>query len=72
MGEAIAWISNPANIALVFGFWMSLLGIAQVVVRLTPTKKDDSILATIGSVTEKIRNLLSIQTPKAKSQDQQK
>ncbi len=72
MSGVIAWVSDPANLVLVFGFWMALLGIAQVVVRLTPSKKDDSILAGIGAVTEKLRNLLSIQKPQSKSQDQNK
>ncbi len=72
MSGVIAWISDPVNIALVIGFWMALLGVAQVVVRLTPTTKDDSILAAVGAFTEKLRNLLSAQKPSAKSADQNK
>ncbi len=54
----------------IFAVWAGLLGVAQVIVRLTPTDKDDKILSKIGAVTQKLRNLLSLQAPNAKSKDQ--
>ena len=67
----VEWIQNPANIAMIFALWSGLLAAAQVVVRWTPSTKDDGILGSIGSWTEKIRNILTFTKPTTSSTDQQ-
>ena len=63
------WISG--NYLEVLAIWAAVVGVAQLIVRLTPTQKDDNVLGVIGAYTEKLRNLLTLQKPGASTRDQQ-
>ena len=52
--------------------WSAAVALAQTIVRLTPTDKDDSIVGTIALFTEKVRNLLTFSAPSSPSKDQLK
>ena len=66
----LEWIKDPANIAAIFVVWAALIGLAQTIVRLTPTDKDDRIISKLGTITEKLRNLLTLQAAGSVTKDQ--
>ena len=51
IGQIISWI-YANKMALLQG-WLSLIGFASIIVKLTPTLKDDTILKEIISFTGK-------------------
>lgn len=63
------WLDTTMIVTIMTG-WLALLGAAQVIVRLTPTEKDDRIISMLGNWTEKVRNLLSLGAPNAVTRDQ--
>ena len=50
--------------------WSALLGAAQVIVRVTPSKKDDRWVSRVAGWSENVRNILTLQRPGARSKDQ--
>ena len=53
------WLeSNYANLAAIFAAWSGVLAVLQVLVRFTPTTKDDTVLATFGAWVQRVRHLL--------------
>ena len=63
------WIIG--NYLEVLAVWAAVVGVAQLIVRLTPNQKDDTLVAKIGAWTQRIRNLLTLQKPNAPTRDQQ-
>ncbi len=61
---------TPENLAIFGGVWAAAIGLAQAIVRLTPSDKDDKILAQVGAFAESVRNVLQLQRPSAPSDDQ--
>ena len=39
--------------------WLALIGFMQIVVRITPTNRDDMILGKIAGLSQGLRNLLT-------------
>ena len=56
--EVVTWLKdNYQNLFLVLG---GLVGVAEVVVRLTPTEKDDSAVERIGGILRKVMDFLKV------------
>ena len=56
--ELLKWVqSNYENVLLVIA---GLVGVAEVVVRITPTQKDDSAVERIGGVLRKVMDFLKV------------
>ena len=51
------WITE--NIPLLIGGWLALIGFLQIVVRITPTEKDNKILAKVAGLSQGLRNWLT-------------
>lgn len=51
------FMTNKENIAVVM---LSLIGVAEVIVRLTPTEKDDGAVQRIGEVIKKVLDFLKL------------
>ena len=51
MSNIIDWVSN--NWATIIQVYLAIVGLASVIVKITPTTKDDSILASITSFVSK-------------------
>ncbi len=49
--------------------WGALLGAAQLIVRVTPSKQDDRWVGTVAKWSQKLRNILQFQAPSAKTKD---
>ncbi len=64
----LGWIST--HYMELFGIWAGVLAVAQLVVRLTPTQRDDRLLSKLGAWTEMLRNLLVGRMPGAATKDQ--
>ena len=58
IGAIFQWI--VANYVNVFLALAALVGVAELVVRFTPTKTDDGAVERIGAVIRKIMNFLKI------------
>lgn len=54
----INWI--VANYVELFGAILGLVAVAEVIVRLTPTQKDDGAVERIGSFIKKVADFLKI------------
>ncbi len=64
MSGLLAWLAVPENLALLGVAWTGLIGVAQVVVRITPNDTDDKwvgrvALFNFGKRIEQLRNLLT-------------
>lgn len=58
MKEFIAWImEHYDDVGLVLA---ALVGVAELVVRLTPTQKDDGAVQRIGSIVKKVLDFLKV------------
>ena len=51
------FVSNKENIAIAL---LSIVGVAEVIVRLTPTEKDDGAVQRVGEVIKKILDFLKL------------
>lgn len=51
------FVSNKENIAVAL---LSIVGVAEVIVRLTPTEKDDGAVQRVGEVIKKILDFLKL------------
>ena len=49
-----------ANKDVFFALILALLAVAELIVRLTPTKKDDGVVQRIGGVIKKIFDFLKV------------
>jgi len=64
------WLeSNYGNLTAIFFAWSGILAVLQVLVRFTPTEKDNSVLATFAAWVQRVRNLLMAQAPNGASRD---
>jgi len=64
------WLqSNYGNLTAIFVAWSGILAVLQVLVRLTPTEKDNSVLAGFAAWVQRVRNLLMAQAPNGQSKD---
>lgn len=54
----LVWIKD--HYGEIFALIFSMLGVAEVIVRLTPTKKDDGAVQRIGEVIKNIMDFLKI------------
>jgi hypothetical protein len=56
--EALSWLlSNKENMALAL---LSLVSLAEIVVRITPTKSDDGAVQRVGALIKKALDLLKL------------
>lgn len=55
-----------------FGILLGLVAVAEIVVRLTPTKKDDGAVERLGQVLRKIQDILKIPNVKKKGDNAKK
>lgn len=62
--QIVQWIlANYPDVMLAM---VGIVGAAEIIVRLTPTKKDDGFVERIGSVIRKVMDFLKIPNPKSK------
>ena len=62
--ETVQWLAS--HYEEIFAAMVGLVGAAQIIVRLTPTKADDGFVTRIGQWLDKAMDFLKIPNPKKK------
>jgi len=63
IGGIITWITT--NWSTIVDFWLKLIGVASIIVKLTPTLKDDDVLKNVIRFVGKYVALNRSSTPNA-------
>lgn len=63
MSDVVAWVmAHLSELAMVL---LALLSVAELVTRLTPTKKDDGFVERVGGIIRRMLDFLKIPNTKA-------
>lgn len=60
IGAIVSFFTNPENIKTILAFLGAAYGLALLIVKLTPTPKDDEILSKVYNFVHKIIGILGV------------